>query len=125
MNSDEIEAWATAYIALQQDPDRLKGDHPLFWATERFMPGRSVTADDCWLAILAILSRNPPEPVIGVLAAGALEDLIDDYGPQFIDRIELEARRNPAFRHLLGGVWESSTPAIWARIETARNHQHW
>ncbi|KAB7768787.1 DUF6869 domain-containing protein [Xanthomonas maliensis] len=121
MDSHTIKDWATAYIALQQDSDRSLDGHPLFWAAERFMfPGDSASVEDCWAAILEVLSRNPPELVVGVLAAGPLEDLIDRYGPEFIERIELQARRDPAFRHLLGGVWTSSTPSIWARVEAAR-----
>lgn len=77
-------------------------------------------AGDCWLAILEVLSRDPPEEVIGVLAAGALEDLIRSHGPAFIERIEAESRRNKAFRRLLGGVWQSTAPEIWARIQKAR-----
>ncbi|MBV6836809.1 hypothetical protein KWH01_05840 [Xanthomonas campestris pv. merremiae] len=77
-------------------------------------------SEESWATILAILAKNPPDSVIGVLAAGPLEDLIQDSGLHYIDRIELEARRNPAFRQLLGGVWRSGTPEVWARVEAAR-----
>lgn len=121
MDSQAIKDWATAYIALQQDSGRSLDGHPLFWAAERFMfPGDTASAEDCWAAILEILSHDPPESVLGVLAAGPLEDLIDASGPEYIERIELQARRDPAFRYLLGGVWASSTPSIWARVEAAR-----
>jgi len=121
METQAIQEWATAYIALQQDSSRSLDGHPLFWAAQHFMlPGEAASPEDCWGAILEILSRAPPESVIGVLAAGPLEDLIDACGPEFIDRIELQARRDPAFRHLLGGVWASSTPSVWARVESAR-----
>jgi hypothetical protein len=121
MNRDEIAAWATAYIEAQLIP-KIPGDHPLWWAIERFMlpVGTTVSPEDCWFTILEILSRNPPQEVIGVLAAGALEDLIDSHGPEFIERIEAESRCNKAFRRLLGGVWQSSTPEVWARVEKAR-----
>ena len=122
MTRKEIEAWAAAYIVAQLDSNLLKGDHPLWWAVERFMPGPSTRApaEDCWAAILEVLSRNPPEQVIAVLAAGPLEDLIDDHGPEFIERIETESRRNASFRKLLGGVWKSSTPDVWARVQKAQ-----
>ena len=121
MDSQAIKDWATAYIALQQEGGRSLDGHPLFWAAMQFMlPGHSASTEDCWATILEILSRNPPESIIGILAAGPLEDLIDAAGPEFIERIELQARRDPAFRHLLGGVWASSTPDIWARVEAAR-----
>lgn len=122
MASNDIEAWASAFIAFQQDGGSPNENHPMWWAAERFMlPGTSASAEDCWSAILAILDKAPPDSIIGALAAGPLEDLIQYAGPQFIDRIELEARRNPAFRHLLGGVWESSTPDVWTRVSAARS----
>jgi hypothetical protein len=56
-----------------------------------------------------------------VLAAGPLEDLLAYHGSEFIDRVETEARRNPRFRDLLGGVWRNTiTDDIWARVEKIR-----
>jgi hypothetical protein len=120
MTREEIAAWASAYIQAQMLPN-IQYDHPLWWAIERFMQVDSITSpDDCWVAILEILSRNPPREVIGILAAGALEDLIRSHGPAFIERIETESRRNKDFRHLLGGIWQCTTPEIWARIQKVR-----
>ena len=117
----EIEQWASAYIQAQQEPLLQQADHPLWWAVEKFMvPDNLELAEDCWAATLEVLSQNPPDPVIGVLAAGPLEDLIEYFGPHFIDRIELEAQRNVAFRDLLGGIWKSGPPEVWARVESVR-----
>ena len=126
MTRNEIEVWATAYIQAQQDPDILKGNHPLWWAAANFMlpVSSSATPDDCWQAIIEVLARNPPDKVVGMLAAGPLEDLIEYHGAEFIDRIETESRRSASFHHLLGGVWESSTPEVWARVQKARG-DHW
>ena len=121
MTREEIAAWATAYIEAQMLP-KIPCDHPLWWAIERFMLVDTTTSpEDCWVAILEILSRSPPQEVIAVLAAGALEDLIANHGADFIERIETESRRNPAFRQLLGGVWQNRTPLeIWPRIKKAQ-----
>lgn len=117
----ELEDWASAYIAAEELPSTSKHDSPHWWAIERFMSlYESSQAEDAWAAILEILSRKPSQQVVGHLAAGALEDLIEEWGPLFIERIELEARQNPNFRHLLGGVWRSSTPEVWERVERAR-----
>jgi hypothetical protein len=68
--------------------------------------------------VLEVLKRDPPREVIGVLAAGPLEDLLAANGPAVIDRVEVEARRDPKFRHLLGGVWRNAmTDDIWARVQ--------
>jgi hypothetical protein len=120
LSKKEIGDWADAYIRYHSDPDK-RDDHPLWWAVERFFDrSHDEGAEDCWLAILAILDREPAEPVIGILAAGPLEDLIHYSGDRFIDRIELQARRDPAFRHLLGGVWESGSEDVWERVGRAR-----
>lgn len=122
MTRDEIDAWAAAFIEAQSAP-HLDGDHQLWWAVEQFMfvVGSKVSPQDCWLAILEILSRNPADEVLAVLAAGPLEDLIAKHGPDFVERIETESRQNPKFRHLLGGVWQNSTSAeIWTRIKKAQ-----
>ncbi|WOB50963.1 hypothetical protein NYR97_06155 [Xanthomonas hydrangeae] len=73
-SSMDIEAWASAYIAFQQAGLHSTDSHPFWWASEKFMedPG----AEDSWAAILAILLKSPPDSVIGMLAAGPLEDLI-------------------------------------------------
>jgi hypothetical protein len=121
MTPAEIDYWAHAYIKAQMDPNHLQPNYPLWWAIEQFMRLHSSTsAEDCWTCILHILELRPPDEVLAVLASGPLEDLVDDHGPKFIDRIEAESQRNSAFRHLLSGVWRSSTPDIWARVEKAQ-----
>lgn len=147
MTDEQIQRWAAAYIEFelaqlkdQQQRSKLdlSGDlraarqrqtpgsiqrkmfeHPLWWAIDDFMIDHK-PAEDCWRAILEILKRAPPGEVLAVLAAGPLEDLINYHGPEFIDRIEVQARSDRAFRELLGGVWMSSTAEVWARLEKAR-----
>ena len=102
-------------------PTEIAFASPIWWSIDRFMELKtSSQAEDAWAAILEVLGRTPSDKVMGVLAAGPLEDLIEKWGPAYIERIESEARKNPAFRNLLGGVWRSSTPEVWARIEAAR-----
>ena len=123
MTSEEMNKWADAYITYQSKYDN-KNDNPndpLFWSVMKFFELMPHNPQMCWKAILEILYRNPQEKVLGVLAAGPLEDLIEDHGPEFIEEIELEAKENPEFRQLLKGVWESSTPEIWNRVLKARN----
>ncbi|WP_051943746.1 MULTISPECIES: DUF6869 domain-containing protein [Luteibacter] len=118
MSDAELESWATAYIEGVQDPARFQEDHALWWSIERFHD-TDTPGDDIWNVILHILAKSPPKEVLGMLAAGPLEDLIHYRGADFIDRIEIRARQDPAFRELLNGVWESSSPDVWARVERA------
>ncbi|HRG17327.1 MAG TPA: hypothetical protein PLB00_15120 [Pseudomonadota bacterium] len=124
MTDEEIDAWADAYIEGQLSPDLIKVDsHPLWWATRKasFVLGE-VDEESFWRFILRVLAKSPPDQVICVLAAGPLEELVAYDGAKFIDRIELEAKRNPAFRNLLGGVWRHDTHEdIWRRVEAARD----
>jgi hypothetical protein len=116
IDADDLRIWVDAYIEAQQEPRPLEEGNPHWWAVNRFW---EADPEDCWLAILATLSREPPAKVLGVLAAGPLEDLVEYHGSRFIERIEAEARRSSTFRSLLSMVWKSSTPEIWARIEKA------
>jgi hypothetical protein len=123
VDAAEINAWADAYIRAYREPDLLKDDHPLWWAVEKAMYCIEQTNGDALLQfVLAVTDKEPPASVLAVLAAGPLEELIAYSGQEFIDRIEVEARRNPRFRYLLGGVWQHGTPEpIWARVEAARD----
>ena len=124
MNRPNIETWATAYIQAYSTERSPTDDHPLWWAIEKAMfVLQEAAAESFWQFILEVVSRHPPEAVIGMLAAGPLEDLIAYAGEGFIDRIETESRRNPAFRYVLNGVWrlgDDTTDHIWARVERAR-----
>jgi hypothetical protein len=65
--------------------------------------------------ILAILARDDAKHLLGLLAAGPLEDVI---GMAVIDRVEQEAARNARFRELLRGVWYSGAPeALKTRMD--------
>ncbi|MBB5204872.1 hypothetical protein HNQ51_002186 [Inhella inkyongensis] len=119
MTEQDFHAWATAYIEAQSQADHINEKHPMWWPIGKFFDLQREHPEDCWRAILAVLDLQPSEKVLGMLAAGPLEDLIEDHGEQFIERIEIEARRRSDFRSLLRGVWKSSTLEIWARVERA------
>lgn len=119
-NQDDLEVWIAAYIEAQSPGKPINPDHQCWWAVDRFMDVTSPEqADSAWCAILGILARNPPDPVLVNLAAGPLEDLIHYWGPSFIDRIEQAAWDDVRFRNLLTGVWESSSAEIWSRVQHA------
>jgi hypothetical protein len=121
-DSASIEQWAEAYVAAYSSHKELTPDSSLWWAFERsLLPLRREAAEEIWSFVLAVLAKSPPQEVLANLAAGPLEDLIAYDGDKFIERIELHARRDPAFRHLLGGVWQNrAAPNVWSRVESAR-----
>lgn len=117
----DIEAWATAYIAVHEARASLDETHPGYLAAYHFMDELvGPIAEECWQGILAAVHRRPSDWVLGMLAAGPVEDLLACSGVQFIERIEIEARQNPDFRRMLHGAWRSGAPEIWARFVAAR-----
>jgi len=82
-------------------------DDEYFWACDVLMDIAHITPkpEILWQIILKFVERDVSVEVFYSFAAGPLEDLLSKHGPQFIDRVELEARRHPQFRKLLGGVW--------------------
>jgi Family of unknown function (DUF6869) len=79
-----------------------------------------------WQAILQIMQHALTAEQLALLAAGPLETLLALHGAQFINRIEAEAKRSPAFAHLLGGVWpRDMAHALWQRVEKARGGKSW
>jgi hypothetical protein len=121
MTEEDFDNWIAAYIDRQEREEiPVDGGGDLFWAVDKFFCYNDEEPELCWQAILEILRRKPSNKVFAILAAGPLEDLIQYHGTDYIDRIEIEARTNPDFKHLLGGVWESSSPAVWKRVVFAR-----
>jgi len=122
MDRQQLETWAVAYIDAYRTVSQSVKDE-LWWAIEKSMMlvTRECPPEDIWEFILEVLKRSPPPKVIEVLAAGPLEDLLGYAGDQYIDAIEVEARNNPAFRDLLGGVWQNRmSQEVWARVELVR-----
>ena len=122
VSNQDIADWAEAYVRAQQDPDLLLcAEHPQWWAVERLLSFSAAGRfEDCWRMMLAVLRITSDPEVLGVLAAGPLEDLIERAGPVFVDRIEWHAWTDPVFRQLLDGTWPCGSPEIRARIDSAR-----
>ena len=72
--------------------------------------------------VLTQISTTPANPTFALLAAGPLEDLLITHGHELIDKIDLLARRDPAFRLLLNGAWISqAAPLVLERLAKYRN----
>jgi hypothetical protein len=63
--------------------------------------------------------------LMGLLAAGHLENLLCDFGESLIDEIEILASNDEEFSKLLCGVWQSEiSDEIYARIEKCMHPTH-
>jgi len=121
MTEKEFDQWVSAWIKAQKVVTGSEKFNKLFWAIDKFFELNESDPELCWKGILEILYREKSNEIMQTLADGPLQDLIESHGPGFIDRIEGQVREDPEFKLLLSGVWESSTPEIWARVEAARD----
>ncbi len=127
VNREERERITAAWIAQTEAGDGTAQHEENFWAFGRLSemtleePEDGADPEEAWLIILAIKEQAISEDAIALLAAGPMEDLLAHHGNAFIERVEAEARRNPRFNNLLGGVWRSSiSEDVWRRVEAAR-----
>ena len=75
----------------------------------------------CLELILQILHAPHKPSVEENLAAGPLEDVLGEWGPRIIERVESLAQTDPEFKQLLGGVWQGGMNSeIWARVQACR-----
>ena len=82
--------------------------------------------DEAWEFILAVLASDDSTPILETLSAGPLEDLLVQHGTRVIERVEAQARRDPRFAGLLGGVWRNTMPEeVWQRVLQVRVRHGW
>lgn len=63
---------------------------------------------------------NGDIPLLGALAAGPLEDLLARHGETIIGDVEAVAKRDPAIRRCLAGVWKNKmSHDLYARVQNA------
>jgi hypothetical protein len=107
-----VDGWVAHY---EKGPQRQDDD--FFWA---FQCASELCSDEAELGfefVLKTLEKDLSQKALGALAAGPLEDVLAYHGPNVIERVEIESRTNPKFRHLLGGVWQNKMSAeIWRRV---------
>lgn len=96
----------------------------LLWAYEKFVWASEEDPELCLDLIVGVLSRESQMPVIGALAAGPMEDVLVNFGPRIIDRVEVLAAKNDQFRTMLGGVWcDDIDPCVRKRLEALRENE--
>lgn len=74
---------------------------------------------DRGLAYLALAMAEYDDPeFLGVMAAGLLENLLQDPTAEFLERIATEARKTERFRWMLGIPFRHAMPdRVWEKIE--------
>jgi hypothetical protein len=60
------------------------------------------------------------------LSAGEIEDMLARNGIEMIALVETEARRDPSFAKLLGGVWQNRmADKVWSRLQAVWDRRGW
>ena len=61
---------------------------------------------------------KPDYELLGLLAAGHLDDLLSERGDEIIEDVEHLARIDPEFRKCLSGVWQGEmSDQLYARVQ--------
>ncbi|HEY3147563.1 MAG TPA: hypothetical protein VGJ75_14495 [Dongiaceae bacterium] len=126
MSDAELNALAEDWLAFWLSPQGSPEREAKREATEREWFIVRDEPDRAWLLILEILRRDHSDRILEVLSAGPLEDLLVKHGDKVIDRVEAEARLNPLFAKLLGGVWRNAMAGhTWDRVQKAWDRRGW
>jgi hypothetical protein len=126
MTETELTDFAESWIAFMKAPENSEEYKALFWVIDRSYDLMYEEPNEIWRLILKVLSLNNSNEIQEILSAGLLEDLLSKHGAAMIDRIEKEAKSNPLFANLLGGVWQNSmTDEVWARVQVVWNRSGW
>jgi hypothetical protein len=73
-------------------------------------------------AIDQIITKDHSDPIMEVLAAGPLENVLVIHGTIIVDEIRKLAETNQAFRELMGGVWSAGIdPKVWEQVKDLRS----
>lgn len=126
MNDTELTRLAEGWIAYWSAPENSQERDNLSWVSDQEYDLMEKDPEQVWRLILEILRRNSSNEIQEVLSAGPLEDLLAEYGETVIEKVEAEAKSNPIFAKLLGGVWKNSiSDNIWARVQAVWDRRGW
>jgi len=117
---------ARTWLALNQAERNTPEHSALFWAHQRMSHLTEYLPHKAWRIILLIWSMDQSPKTMQNLSAGDIEDLLAQNGNEIILLVEAEARRDPSFAKLLGGVWKNKmTDEVWERLQRVWDRRGW
>jgi hypothetical protein len=126
MTQEELINLADSWIEYWHAPEGLATKEKLSWVSDVEFDLRYNQPEELWKLILEIHRKDRSIPIQQVLSAGPVEDLLAMHGDRFIERVEQEARKDPQFAKLLGGVWRNRmTDEVWARLQAVWDRRGW
>lgn len=115
MDADNL---AEAWIRLHHLPKDSSEREALFWSWERLTEMCESVPETAWSVIQEIIALDQSDQILSNIGAGPFEDLMVNHGARFIDRVEICARTNLAFRRMLGVAWTNAiSDEIWNRLK--------
>jgi hypothetical protein len=111
---------AAGWIRMQRTRSDLAENDEHFWSVEAIHELCRVDPERCWRVLAEIRSQDDSDDILGMWAAGPLEDLLAYWGGMFIDRFETLATTDGRFRMALGMVWRNDIAEdVWQRVQRA------
>ena len=78
--------------------------------------------EDCWRFIQVACELPLAVEQLGLVGAGVFEDLMDEAGELFIDRVEQAIEGNAALQTVVDGAWTMSmTPQVATRLQALQS----
>ncbi|GAB3035591.1 hypothetical protein GCM10027285_18490 [Oleiagrimonas citrea] len=115
-----MECWLLSQSNIPTTAD----DH--VWAEWELSDLASDDPEKAWECILYAVPDTRFSDHLGLLAAGVLKNLLSYHGPDFIDRVEHQAKVDPKFAWTLGGVWRfQMSDEIWHRVQAVWGRSGW
>lgn len=92
------------------------------WLTETLNDGSPDGPEQVWPIVLELVDRAPDGQTLTFIGAHVLEDLVNNAGARFVDRLRDRAARDPRFRRALCDVWyrADAPSAVRALVDAAR-----
>jgi len=124
-DDEQIRLLAEAWITYHRADCNSSESRATAWSTDLY-DLEDHHPELLWRLILAIHKRDQSARIQQVLSAGPVESLLTQHGGRFIERVEAQAKADPAFAALLGGVWQNEMPeAIWRRVQQVGDRRGW
>jgi hypothetical protein len=117
-----VEGWIAGVVCGRDERGQPTKEHEKnWWALEIVMNWKHDNQHELlWSFILAVHARDTNGESSGHLAAGPVEDLLSEFGSDYIERVEALAASDVRFKTMLCGVWQDGmSDELWRRIQLA------
>jgi hypothetical protein len=118
-----VEAWIACMVLGRDDRGRATEEYEKnWWAVETVMNWPYDNQHELlWSFILAVHARDINNKAAAHLAAGPVEDLLSEFGEDYIERVEALAASDLRFKYMLTWAWQANmSDELWNRFQLAR-----